>query len=96
MSHSLSELKQKDSKDKRHYLLLSNDTVDNSKYMFNENLEFRKFYDYSNMYELDTDFEPVSFENTKFNYTEKEWQTLFQELIEKARNLDVEIKDIWV
>lgn len=96
MSHSLSELKRKDSKDKRHYLLLSNDTVDNSKYMFNENLEFRKFYDYSNMYELDTDFESVSFGDSKFNYTEKEWQTLFQELIEKARNIDVEINDIWV
>ena len=95
MSYSLSELKRKDSKDMRHYFLLSNDTVDNSKYMFDENLEFRKFYDYSNMYELDTDFESVSFGDSKFNYTEKEWQTLFQELIEKARNIDVEIKDIW-
>ena len=94
MSYGLSELKRKDNQ--LHFLLLENDTQDNSKYMFDEHQEFFRFYDYTNMYELDEDFETVSPEDTKFDYTEEEWEKLFRDLITKARDIDVEIKEVWV
>ncbi len=47
-------------------------------------------------YELDEDFETVSPEDTKFDYTEEEWEKLFRDLIAKARDIDVEIKEVYV